>query len=72
MLKSILNTVASCKARNFIKKRTPTQMFSCEYYEISKNIYFEEQLRTASSEMTLGSDCLGLSLWIVAFKTILT
>ena len=46
-------------------------MFSCEYYEISKNIYFEEHLRTASSEVTLGSDCLGLSLWTVAFKTIL-
>ena len=36
-------------------------MFSCEYCEISKNIYFEEHLRTAASEVTLGSDCLGLS-----------
>ena len=47
-------------------------MFSCEYCEISKNIYFEEHLRTAASEVTLGSDCLGFSFWTVAFKTILT
>ena len=25
-------------------------MFSCEYCEISKNIYFEEHLRTAASK----------------------
>ena len=25
-------------------------MFSCEYYEILKNIYFEEHLRTAASK----------------------
>ena len=36
-------------------------MFSCEYCEISKNTYFEEHLRTADSEVTLGSDCLGPS-----------
>ena len=35
-------------------------MFSCEYCEISKNIYFEEHLR-AASEVTLRSGCLGLS-----------
>ena len=43
-------------------------MFSYEYWEISKNTYFEEHLCTASSEMTLESDCLGLSFWRVAFK----
>ena len=32
-------------------------MFSCEYCEISKNIYFEEHLPTAASDVTLGSDC---------------
>ena len=26
-------------------KETPTLLFSCEIYEISKNIYFEEQLK---------------------------
>ena len=30
-------------------KETPTQLFSCEYCEISKNTYFEEHLRTATS-----------------------
>ena len=35
-------------------------MFTCEYWKISKNICFEEHLRTAASEVTLGNDCLGL------------
>ena len=37
-------------------------MFSCEYCEILRTPiwpYFEEHLRTAASELTLGSDCLG-------------
>ena len=33
-------------------------MFSCEYCEISKNTYFEEHLRMAASEVTLGEDFL--------------
>ena len=47
-------------------------MFLCEYYEISKDTYFEEHLRTVASEVSLGSDYLGLSFWTVAFKTFLT
>ena len=47
-------------------------MFSCEYCEISKNTYFEEHLRTAASEVTLGIDYLGISFWTDSFKTILT
>ena len=39
---------------------------------MSKNTYFEEHLRMAASEVTLGSDCLRLSFWKVAFKAILT
>ena len=31
-------------------------MFSCEYWEIFKNTYFEEHLHTAASEVTLGSE----------------
>ena len=46
-------------------------MFSCEYCKISKSAYFEEHLRTAASEKTLGRDYLGLSFWAVAFRTIL-
>ena len=40
---------ADLQACNLLKK-TPTQVFSCEYCEISKNNYFEELLRTAASE----------------------
>ena len=40
--------------------------------QISKNIYFEEHLRAATAEVTLVSDCLGLSFWTVTSKTILT
>ena len=47
-------------------------MFSCEYWEISKNTCFEEHVRTVASGETLGSDCLGLSFWRVALNTILT
>ena len=47
-------------------------MFSCEYWEISKNIYFEKYLLMAASEESLGSDCLGFSFCRVVFKTILT
>ena len=46
-------------------------MFSCEYGKISKNTYVEGHLRMAASKVTLGSDCLGLSFWTVALKTIL-
>ena len=31
--------------------------------------HFEEHLRTAASEETIGSDWIGLSFWRVAFKT---
>ena len=35
---------------NFIKKETPTQVFSCEFYEISKDTFFTEHVwATASS-----------------------
>ena len=38
-------------------------MFSCEYCKTSKSNYFEEYLRTAASEVTLRSECLGLPFW---------
>ena len=47
-------------------------MFSCEYWKISKNNYFEKHQCRAASKVTLKSDCLGLSFGRVAFKTILT
>ena len=42
----------SYKACNFIKEETPTQVLSYEYWEIFKNTFFEEHLRTAVSEIT--------------------
>ena len=33
---------------NFIKKETPTRVFSCEFFEIFKNTYFVEYLRKAA------------------------
>ena len=51
-----------CKKRLFLKisqnlqentcvgVQTLTQVFSCEIYEIFKNSYFEEDLRTAASK----------------------
>ena len=56
--KSLLNKVAGHKLCNFIKKKTPTRIFFYKYWEISKNTCFEEYLRTAGSEETLGSDFL--------------
>ena len=37
-------------ACNFIKKETLAQVFSCEYYEISKSTFFTEHRRTTASE----------------------
>ena len=33
----------------YYQKETPTQVFSCEIYEVFKNTYFEEHLRTTVS-----------------------
>ena len=37
---------------NFIKKETPTQVFSCEFCEISKNTFFTEQVWATASGWT--------------------
>ena len=42
MLKSPFNKVAGLKVCIFIKKETPTQLFSCEYCEILKNSFFTD------------------------------
>ena len=44
VLESLFNKVAGLKACSFIKK-TPTQVFSCEYCEIFKKPFFIEHLR---------------------------
>ena len=47
------NKVAGLRpwACNFIKKESLTQVFSCEFGEISKNTFFTEHLRTTASEI---------------------
>ena len=35
---------------NFIKKETLTEVFSCEFCEISENTFFAEHLWTTASE----------------------
>ena len=42
------NKVAGA-ACNFIKRETLAQVFSCEFYEISKNTFFTEHLWTTAS-----------------------
>ena len=41
------NKITGLEVCNFIRKETPTQVFSCEYCEIFKNIDFEEHQQTA-------------------------
>ena len=77
MLKSLLNKDAGRKACNFNKKDSNTDVnipceCSCEYCEISKSTFFQEHLYTAASEVSIGSDYLGLSFWAVAFKILLS
>ena len=38
------------EACNFIKRETQAQVFSCEFCEISKNIFLTEHLRATASE----------------------
>ena len=49
MFESLFNEVAGLKAYNFIKKETPTQVFSCEYCKNFKNTYFEKHLQMTTS-----------------------
>ena len=47
-----LNKVAGLRPQtcNFIKKKTLTQVFSCEFWKISKNTLFTEQLWATASD----------------------
>ena len=49
MLESLFNKAVGFQACNFIKKDTPTQVFSCEYCKIKKSTYFEKHLQVAAS-----------------------
>ena len=41
MLVSLFNEVADILGSNVYQKETPTQLFSCEYSKIFKNVYFK-------------------------------
>ena len=51
MLVSLFNEVVDILGSNVYQKDTPTQVFSCEYSEIFKKVYFE--LETSENEIYL-------------------
>ena len=60
------------QARTFIKKETPTQVFSCEISEIFKNTYFEEHLRTTTSDCELNRNSSEIYLFELNNKDVTT
>ena len=48
------NKIAALSPTTLLKKETLAQVFSCEYYEISKNTFFTEHLWTTASELQNG------------------
>ena len=50
VLESLFNKVTGPQASNLTKKKTRTQVLSCEISKIFKNTYFEEHLRTTASK----------------------
>ena len=51
VFESVFNRIADLQGCNVTKKKTPTQVFSCDICEIVKNIYFEEHLQTITSNI---------------------
>ena len=43
------NKVAGLRSATLLKKEILTQVFSCEFFKISKDTFFTEQLRTTAS-----------------------
>ena len=46
MVESLFNKVAAC---NFVEKETLAHVFSCEFCEITKNIFFTEHVWVTAS-----------------------
>ena len=64
MLESLFNEVVGTILLGTLLKRDSTQVFSHEIYEIFKNTYFEEHLRTtASSSSSLKLDLVDLTIF---------
>ena len=51
VLKFPFNKVAGLKVCIFIKKETPTHLFSCEYCEILKKRFFTERLTSLGTKL---------------------
>ena len=49
VLESLFNKVTGLIACNFIKKQTPTQMFSCEYHKMFENSFLIKKLSLKNS-----------------------
>ena len=47
---AVVGSIRWKKPCNFIKKETPTQLFSCEFCYILKNTFFTEYLRVTASD----------------------
>ena len=67
--KSVSNNFANFTAKTLcftpttLLKETSTQMFSCEIWEIFKNTYFEEHLRTAAFIMLTNHTHYDINRW---------
>ena len=55
--KSLFLIKLQISACNFTKKETLSQVFSCEFCEISKNTFFTEHLRTTAAFCLIFSTC---------------
>ena len=51
--KLCFNKVVGLRSATLLKKETLAQVFSCEFYEISKNTFFTEHLWTTASQICL-------------------
>ena len=48
MPEPIFDKIAGLRPATLLKNETPVQVFPCEFYEISKNNFFTEDLRAAA------------------------
>ena len=70
-IKKVFLKILVFRPATLFKKKTPIQVFSCEYWEIFKNTYFEEHLRTAASEVYSHQSIIGSAhfMQLVSFYT---
>ena len=49
---SFFNEVACLRSATLLKTETPTQLFSCEFCKIFKNVFFREHLQAAAANIS--------------------